>query len=206
MMSHPTIPFSGDEITPEPNRKGPAFMIVPLDILHNDSLTPNAKLLYCRLLLFAGKDGRCNPSQETLMREMRVGNSQIRTLLNELRKYSLVQWKRTQTSCSYAINPPECFVDPDCQNTGSPIVDKPTSGVSVNQQQKEVLKEVLKDVLKRDLDCPVTIPKKRGSQPGVCDLPLPTPRPYPEVREARLPGRWPRIQRSRNPKITLPMN
>lgn len=156
-------------------------MIFPLAICENPKISPRAQILYCRLMLFAGKNGVCNPSHETLAAKIGVCASQIRSLLSELRKYSLIDWRRTQTSCSYRIYPPEHFADPDCQETSVPIVSKPAVGVSVNQQQKEVLKEGLKDVLSADPDCLPTTRKKRESAKGGDSLMPSTPKQYSDL-------------------------
>ena len=95
---------------------GPAFMTLPLVIARNLELSGNAKLLYSRLMLYAGKNGICTPSHETLAAEIGVKERQVRNILAELKGCSLVSWHRRRTSSSYTVNPPELFKSPERQN------------------------------------------------------------------------------------------
>lgn len=119
---------------------------VDLRILYSDDLSPTAKLTYGRLVLYAGKNGRCNPSHDTLAGQIRVSASRIRAVLRELRTVGLIDWKQTGSSCSYTVFGGECL------KTSTPSDCKQTVGVSVKCQQKEVLNRGSgKDV---DIDCP----------------------------------------------------
>ena len=95
---------------------GPAFMTLPLVIARNLELSGNAKLLYSRLMLYAGKNGICTPSHETLAAEIGVKERQVRNILAELKGCSLVSWHRRRTSSTYTVHPPESFKSPERQD------------------------------------------------------------------------------------------
>lgn len=87
-----------------PINNGPEFALIPLSVMRDPHLLPAAKLLFARLKLFAGKDGICHPSHETLAGEIAVKPRQIRNLLGQLRQYGYVDWKRTKRdTCNYVI-------------------------------------------------------------------------------------------------------
>ena len=55
-------------------KKEPEALFVQIpgpEVLHDPVVSHAAKLAYGRLLLYAGRDGRCNPAQETLAAEVR---------------------------------------------------------------------------------------------------------------------------------------
>jgi len=78
-------------------------MVIYLEITRDPNLSHAAKLLYGRLCLFAGKNGMCNPSHETLAREVCLSVRRVLVVLAELRAYGLVTWKRTRSSCVYTV-------------------------------------------------------------------------------------------------------
>jgi hypothetical protein len=79
------------------------FVMIPLQILHDGSLSHAAKLVYGRLRLFAGRDGRCYPSQETLAREVCLHERELRNLLSELRAAGWINWHQTRSTCVYTV-------------------------------------------------------------------------------------------------------
>src|SRR5450755_95050 len=82
------------------------FVQIPFEVLHDLAVSHAAKLTYGRLLFYAGRDGRCNPAQETLAAEVCLSDRQIRNVLKELHARGWITWKRTRTSCSYDITGP----------------------------------------------------------------------------------------------------
>jgi len=91
------------------------YVQLPLEVIHDPLVSHAAKITYARLLFFAGDDGRCNPSQETLAQEVILSSRQVRTVLTELRKRGWITSKRTRTSCWYEITGPL----PDRKKTAS---------------------------------------------------------------------------------------
>jgi hypothetical protein len=81
------------------------FIIVPMNVLRDSIIGPAAKLLYGRLRLYAGKDGRAYPKHETLASEVCLAERQVRYLLMELKAAGWIDWTRTRTSCVYTIYP-----------------------------------------------------------------------------------------------------
>lgn len=110
-------------------------------ILHDRAVSHAAKLAYARLLLYAGRDGRCNPAQETLAAEVCLSSRQVRTVLSELRLRGWITWKRTRTSCCYDITGPvldrKKTADPDCSDR------KETSNLDIEDRKKTSDKKIL---------------------------------------------------------------
>ena len=63
----------------------PDYIAIPYAIFTDRDLSHGAKLLFGRLKLYAGKDGKAFPTHETLARELCVSDRQVRTLLTELK-------------------------------------------------------------------------------------------------------------------------
>ncbi|HEX4276455.1 MAG TPA: helix-turn-helix domain-containing protein [Bryobacteraceae bacterium] len=85
------------------NAPGPDYIAIPYGVFTNSTLTHAAKLLFGRLKLYAGEDGKAFPKHETLAREICVTDRQIRRLLDELKTANLIEWKRTRTSCLFEL-------------------------------------------------------------------------------------------------------
>jgi hypothetical protein len=62
----------------------------PFWLLEHRGLGSGAKLAYIRLLGFAGKDGRCYPSLETLGTSLGVSERQARDYVKELERTGLI--------------------------------------------------------------------------------------------------------------------
>ena len=62
----------------------------PFWLLEHRGLSAGAKLGYIRLLAFAGKDGRCYPSLETLGKALGVSDRQARDYVKELERAGLI--------------------------------------------------------------------------------------------------------------------
>lgn len=64
---------------------------VPNVILRNPDLSQSAKLLYARLLQFAGRNGTCYPAIETLADEIAISKRQIIKVLQELENKGFIK-------------------------------------------------------------------------------------------------------------------
>lgn len=91
----------------ETGRNDPAFIQIPHAVFIDPALSHAAKLLFGRLKLYAGKDGKAFPKHETLAREMCISDRQVRTLLTELKALNRIDWTQTRGSCHFEIKPPE---------------------------------------------------------------------------------------------------
>jgi hypothetical protein len=67
---------------------------VPNWLLRRAEIGHGAKLTYARLCQYAGRDGRCYPSQRTLARELGVSDRSVRDYLGELETNGLVERER----------------------------------------------------------------------------------------------------------------
>ncbi len=81
----------------------PEFITIPYQVFRDPSISHAAKLVYGRLKLYAGKDGQCNPHQETLAAEVCLCDRQLRTVLEELRLAGWIDWRRGRTCCYFSI-------------------------------------------------------------------------------------------------------
>jgi hypothetical protein len=152
-------------------------MLISLQITRNPNLSHAAKLLYGRLVLFAGKNGICNPSHRTLAREVCLSPRRVRGVLAELRDFGLIEWTRTKSSSMYTV------VGPDWPEMTGQTGQKLPLRVVRNDLQKDVLNRgSLKDV-KPDYDCLPTLQKPlevQSDPPGLKYL----KDHYPNTQEA----------------------
>jgi len=79
------------------------FAQVPNVILRDPSLSANAVRLYCLLLSHAWHDNECFPGQERLAGYMNCSRQHLNTILQELKRNKLIDWKRTGRSSLYCI-------------------------------------------------------------------------------------------------------
>lgn len=160
--------------TSVPESKTPTRLYAQLDleIMSDKGISRTAKALYGRLLFFAGKDGRCNPSHETLAAQLGVGDRQIRNLLRELRNVGLISWRRTRSSASYEINPPEAAFTPDRKLTSG--LDRKSISCEIGNAlpiKRGLKRSCLKDV---DIGC---------SSSTNASLPPSNPKQYPQLKD-----------------------
>ncbi len=87
--------------------KPPAFMMIPRWLSRKRGIPAQAKILYCRLRLFAGRNGLCNPSHATLAAEIGCSDRHVRNLLSKLHGAGLVRWRRTRSSSRFVLYEPE---------------------------------------------------------------------------------------------------
>jgi hypothetical protein len=76
------------------------------DAFRNPNLTSGAKAVLGDLLGYAGVNGECFPSQETLAKNHNKTSRQIRNLLKELAFHKLIEWERGKKGRSnrYSFN------------------------------------------------------------------------------------------------------
>ena len=163
-----------DDHTQSVTDPGPSFMKLPLNLSRNPHLSFGAKILYCRLALYAGKDGQCNPSQATLAAELGIESTrQIRRYLDELLQFRLIQWNRTRASSSYTVY--------DCKSLrpDNNVLSDRTDMSSLDRTETSNKKRSLNrgsSVDVRDLDGPFSGNRKRADE-----ISKPKPVQSPEV-------------------------
>lgn len=74
----------------------PYGSFVPNALMRWNGVSPGAKLAYARLAQFAGEDGECFPSQETLASELGVSVVQVKRYVKELVTANLLRVERPQ--------------------------------------------------------------------------------------------------------------
>jgi hypothetical protein len=154
------------------------YVRVPLAVLRDRTVSPAAKLTYARLLLYAGRDGRCNPAQGTLAAEVCLGPRQIRTVLSELKARGWITWKRTGGSSSYEITGPL----PDRKKTADQIGRNLPIRAEENFLQKDLRKEQRKeDRQKRTPDDASGKPPMRSQSPVSDELSYKLPPGWTDV-------------------------
>jgi len=102
---------------PSPERWEPEFVAIPYKVFRDPELSHAAKLVYGRLRLYGGADGKAFPKHETLAAEVSIQPRQLRNVLEELQNAGWIDWKRTRTGCVYTVFP-------DRQNTAAEIGKK----------------------------------------------------------------------------------
>jgi hypothetical protein len=129
-------------------------------LLRRPDVPPGVKLLVARLLLFAGRDGRCNPSQATLAAELGVSKRQVTTYVAQAKELALISTRRTQKSSFFIIHEANF----PSQQTGSMLPGREEEYC----QQKDVLR---KEVLGKEEDRELFIYMARASSNSATDLP-----------------------------------
>lgn len=89
------------------SKPGLEYIPIPYEVFTDSSLSHGAKLLFGRLKVYAGKDGKAFPKHETLAGEMCVSARQVRSLLVNLKARNMIDWTRTRSSCIFEIKPRE---------------------------------------------------------------------------------------------------
>lgn len=69
-------------------------IFIPEQICVSGELHPISKLIYGRLARYAGKDGRCDPEQETLSSELGTSLSSVKRAIKELVSLKLIEVER----------------------------------------------------------------------------------------------------------------
>tara|TARA_R110002110_G_scaffold147910_1_gene338870 strand:- start:6005 stop:6748 length:744 start_codon:yes stop_codon:yes gene_type:complete len=83
------------------------FAPLPLSILKRTDLSGNGKLVYARLLLFAGENGQAFPSRDTLSKEVGISIASVKRAIAELANLNLLTRKQRGHNRSniYALTP-----------------------------------------------------------------------------------------------------
>jgi hypothetical protein len=171
------------------------FIPIPLEIVRDPNLSPSAKLVYGRLKLYAGKDGRCFVKHKTLGAEVCLENRQLRTVLAELRAAGWIDWRRGRTNCHYTIHSVrQKTADQDRQKSANVTGGKPPVRSAENRQQKrrsenhhpkQESEKRTASRLKRPTS-EMALPQKPGFESQISDddsdLPLPGESPEDEIK------------------------
>lgn len=81
-----------------------AFGHVKQEVTRNDSLSLEAKGIYCYLASFCGEDGSCFPSLETILKELNIGKNRFYKYIKELEDAGILKrQKRNQKSTIYTL-------------------------------------------------------------------------------------------------------
>jgi len=132
---------SGTSVSESTTETEPTFVKIPLWLLHREDISSTSKLVYGRLVLYAGKNGKCWPSQATLASQVGIKRRNLFNCLAELRDAGLIDWGKSKLSNRYVIS--------DWQKTAHRTGRKLPVSVAENCHQKEVLKEDGKYVIAR---------------------------------------------------------
>jgi hypothetical protein len=179
------------EATPDPKpevgrpfipwRKFRSIVVIPVAIFLNKDLSHAAKLMYGRLLYYAGKDGKCYPLVGTLAKELGITRRQARSCLRELEQAEFIKRNyRVGTSSFYTFLWHKSF---EASEENDPSVGKKTSSTLGNKVPPEEtdLREGREE--KIEIDCPTARHTNRDAQSGLCDLPPSRPRQHPKLKE-----------------------
>lgn len=81
-----------------------AFGHVKQEVTRNNSLSLEAKGIYCYLASFCGEDGTCFPSLETILKELNIGKNRFYKYIKELEDAGILKrQKRNQKSTIYTL-------------------------------------------------------------------------------------------------------
>lgn len=72
--------------------------MIPLPIMAAPDLSPGAKLCYAAMCRFAGRDGRCFPSERELGEKLRVSERSARSYVAELVSHGYIERERRRRS------------------------------------------------------------------------------------------------------------
>jgi len=124
---------------------------IPNGVYIIDGLSSTAKLVYGRLLRYAGKNGYAYPKQETIAKELNMHISTIKTIIKELKDFGLIEVIRGNTlrheSNRYYFLEHPCLDDSfysdmvgkelSTENTTSENCEKTTSNIKESHNIKE---------------------------------------------------------------------
>lgn len=150
-------------------------------------LSPGAKLCYGRLARFAGKDGKCYPSMETLGRELGVTGRQARSYLSELESEKLVQRVGEQGKVNhFQFLWHSLFNEPRKNTAGVEVLRKNTAGVL--RKDASAKESQGKRVPDSDLDVDIDMANRKNRASPLVISPPRKPKPrtkckaYPDLR------------------------
>jgi hypothetical protein len=78
---------------------------IPLSLVSDPNVNHAAMVVYGRLKLYAGKEGKAFPWHETLAREVHLKKSQLKVMLVQLRDAGWISWERGRRGCVYTVHP-----------------------------------------------------------------------------------------------------
>lgn len=171
MLDHQTD-SSVSHLNAEGNAEGEQFHLgfnfapVPLSVLYDDSLRNLDKLIFGRLILYAGRNGKCCPAHETLASRFHVTVRCVIGSMYRLRKEDYISWTRTGRTNYYTINFEK--LRRESVDIGARRSDPIRTNVHIRSEQECIQKEASSDVKKE---------KKEQQRPVIC---APTPQPQPK--------------------------
>ena len=138
------------------------FLQVDLQMLAEFGLPPRLLMLYGRLRLHAGKDGKCFVRHEKLAEEIglhgKYRDRQVRKLLNQLRQLRLISWRRGRYCNYFDVHDPDRNWISGQTGTGVPLSDRNWSS-----DRKDVSSS--KEESKRGPLPPTPSPQGEGERP-----------------------------------------
>jgi Helix-turn-helix domain len=163
-------------------------IFIPEGLVRATGISPGAKLAYGRLVRYAGENGKCYPSVDSLAAEIGVGARQAQKYLANLERAKLIRRVRRfsgggQTSNAFEFLWHPVFQEGVNDRSGKGVNDNSPRGVNESSPEESQIEEShAEESHNGDLDYPPTNRKKRDSRleslpPAVC-------KQYPRLQEA----------------------
>jgi hypothetical protein len=163
-------------------------IFIPEGLVRAKGISPGAKLAYGRLVRYAGQNGNCFPSVDSLAAEIGVGERQAQKYLANLERAKLIRRVKRfsgagQTSNTFEFLWHSVFEDGVNDRSGEGVNDNSPRGVNESSPKESQIEEShLEESHNADLDYPPTNRKKRDSRlesssAAVC-------KQYPRLQEA----------------------
>ena len=147
---------------------------IPEALLRAAGISPGAKLIYGRLMRYAGPDGNCYPAVPTLASEVAISVRQTQKYLAELERCGLIRRiprisESGQTSNSYLFLWHPLFEEGVTKTTPEGVTDRSPEGVNDCSPKESQIEKSQIEEANVDLDSPPTNRKNRDSRPGFDD-------------------------------------
>jgi len=162
-------------------------VFIPEGLVRAKGISPGAKLAYGRLVRYAGENGKCYPSVDSLAAEIGVGERQAQKYLANLERAKLIRrvsrfMGASQTSNAFEFLWHTMFEDGVNDRSGEGVNDNSLRGVNDSSPKESQIEEShSKESHNGDLDYPPTNRKKRDSRlesrAAIC-------KQYPRLQEA----------------------
>ena len=82
----------------------------PIGLIESDTIGALAKVIWLRLAIFAGKNGRCNPSIEQIAFAVGASKAAVKRKLNELEKAGFIERIRATLSEQLGKHTPTSYI------------------------------------------------------------------------------------------------
>ena len=162
-------------------------VFIPEGLVRAKGISPGAKLAYGRLVRYAGENGKCYPSVDSLAAEIGVGERQAQKYLANLERAKLIRrvsrfMGASQTSNAFEFLWHTMFEDGVNDRSGEGVNDNSPRGVNDSSPKESQIEESHSEESHNgDLDYPPTNRKKRDSRlesrAAIC-------KQYPRLQEA----------------------